>query len=87
MEVICIIGATPGRVTATVVHRGEVRQLAMEIARHEAGGWRARLAGGAWGARCHAVNTSVLLEAGEAFAADMEESLGETLDPIKLAAD
>ncbi|MEJ0047722.1 MAG: hypothetical protein WDN04_17545 [Rhodospirillales bacterium] len=45
------------------------------------------LAGGAWGARCHAVNTSVLLEAGEAFAADMEESLGETLDPIKLAAD
>ena len=67
MEVICIIGATPGPITASVSHDGDVRQLAMDVARHPAGGWQARLRGGAWGLRCHAVTTAVLLEASEAF--------------------
>jgi hypothetical protein len=77
MEVICIIGATPGPITATVAHDGTVRQLAMDITRHAAGGWQARLRGGAWGLRCHAVTTAVLMEASEAFV--------ET--PMALAAD
>jgi hypothetical protein len=77
MEVICIIGATPGPITATVAHEGTVRQLAMDITRHPAGGWQARLRGGAWGLRCHAVTTAVLMEASEAFV--------ET--PMALAAD
>ena len=67
MEVLCIIGATPGPVTATVTHGGCVRQLAMDVARHPAGGWQARLRGGEWGLRCHAVTTSVLMQASEAF--------------------
>jgi hypothetical protein len=67
MEVLCIIGATPGPVTATVAHEGVVRQLAMDVARHPAGGWQARLRGGEWGLRCHAVTTSVLMQASEAF--------------------
>jgi len=87
MEVICIVGPTPGMVKATVAHRGEVRQVAMEVARHAAGGWRARLAGGAWGARCHTVNTCVLLEAGEAFVASVPETRAAALDLAKLAAD
>jgi len=67
MEVLCIIGATPGPVTATLSHEGNIRQLAMDVARHPAGGWRARLRGGEWGLRCHAVTTCVLLEGAEAF--------------------
>ncbi len=67
MEVICIIGATPGPVTATVAHDGVVRQLSMDVMRHSAGGWQARLRGGQWGLRCHAVTTAVLMEASEAF--------------------
>ena len=46
---------------------GAVRQVPVEVQPHPAGGWRARLPGGTWGARCRAVTTSVLLEAGEAF--------------------
>jgi hypothetical protein len=67
MEVICIIGATPGPVTATVSHAGSVRQLPMDVARHPAGGWQARLRGGEWGLRCHAVTTAVLMESSDAF--------------------
>jgi hypothetical protein len=67
MDVICIIGATPGPVTATVAHAGQVKQLPMEVARHHLGGWQAKLRGGQWGLRCHAVTTAVLLEAAEAF--------------------
>ncbi len=67
MEVICIIGATPGPVSATVAHDGVVRQLAIDVKRHPAGGWQARLRGGQWGLRCHAVTTAVLLEASEAW--------------------
>jgi hypothetical protein len=77
MEVLCIIGATPGPVTATLSHEGRVRQLAMDVARHPAGGWHARLRGGVWGLRCHAVTTCVLLEGAEAFADE----------PMALAAD
>jgi len=87
MEVICIVGITPGLVTATVSHRGAVRQIPMEIARHAAGGWRARLAGGVWGARCHAAATAVLLEAGEAFSESVPDAVPHLLEPAKLAAD
>ena len=87
MDVICIIGPTPGLVTATVSHCGAVRQVRMEVARHTAGGWRARLAGGAWGVRCHSVNTALLLEAGEAFADSVPETVARVFDPAKLAAD
>jgi hypothetical protein len=87
VEVLCVIGPTPGLVTATVAHHGAVRQVPMEVARHAAGGWRARRPGGEWGARCHAVITSVLLEAGEAFCEAIPEAAPVLLDPAKLAAD
>jgi hypothetical protein len=87
VEVICIIGSTPGMVTATVTHGGVVRQIPMELARHAAGGWRARMPCGAWGVRCRAMTTSVLLEAGEAFSESLLEPRADTLDPAKLAAD
>ncbi|HTZ69802.1 MAG TPA: hypothetical protein VMB71_04040 [Acetobacteraceae bacterium] len=77
MEVICILGATPGPVTATVAHEGHVRQLALDVARHPSGGWRARFRGGQWGLRCHAVTTAVLLEAAEAL----------TQNPFAMAAE
>ena len=87
MEVICIIGPLPGMVTATVAHGAAVRQIPIEVARHAAGGWRARLPGGAWGVRCHTMATSVLLEAGEAFSEGQPESCAAMLDSAKLAAD
>ncbi len=68
MELICIQGAAPGRITATVAHGGDVRQLPMEVVAHEAGGWKARSPGGSWGLRCHAVATAILMEASEVFA-------------------
>ena len=83
MEVISIIGTTPGMVTATVTHGGAVRQVPVEVQPHPAGGWRARLPGGTWGARCRAVTTSVLLEAGEAFSEVLPDSCAATLDPAK----
>jgi hypothetical protein len=67
MDIICITGAAPGLVSVTVSHQGQVRQLPMEVERHQAGGWRARHRDGVWGLRCHSVNTAVLLEAAEAF--------------------
>ena len=67
MDIICITGATPGPVAVTLSHAGEVRQLAMEIARHPSGGWQARHHGGRWGLRCHSVPTAVVLEGAEAF--------------------
>ncbi len=82
MDLICITGAAPGPVTATVAHDGSVRQIAMEVARHTAGGWQVRLPGGAWGVRCHAVKTGVLLEAGALF-----EDANDTLHATMLAAD
>ena len=82
MDLICIIGSAPGPITATVSHAGQVRQVALEVARHKAGGWQVRLPGGDWGVRCHAVKTGVLLEAGAAFA-ELEDSVQATM----LAAD
>ncbi len=67
MEIICIQGAAPGRIVATLSHGTKVRQLPMTVARHPAGGWQVETGGGAFGPRCHAVTTAVLLEASEAF--------------------
>ncbi len=66
MEIICIQGTAPGRIVATLSHGTKVRQLPMTVARHPAGGWQVE-AGGAFGPRCHAVATAVLLEASESF--------------------
>jgi hypothetical protein len=69
MDIMCITGPVPGVITATVSHAGDVRQIKLEVARHPAGGWHARLlTGQAWGLRCHAVPTAILLEAAEVFA-------------------
>jgi hypothetical protein len=83
MEVICVSGPTPGPVMVTVAHDRRVKQLAMEAARHSAGGWRARVRGGDWGVRCRAVTTAVLLEASEAFI----EAPDEAPMHLELAAD
>lgn len=82
MDVLCISGTTPGPIMATVAHQGRVKQLAMELARHPVGGWRARLSGGAWGARCHAVTTAVLLEAADAFVEDAEGGASESRNAV-----
>ncbi len=68
MEIICTTGPIPGRIMATLAHDGAVRQVPMDIIRHPAGGWQARCPGGAFGLRCHTVNTAILLEASEAYA-------------------
>lgn len=67
MEIVCIQGAAPGRIVATLSHGTKVRQLPMTMARHPAGGWQVQMASGGFGPRCHAVATAVLLEASEAF--------------------
>ncbi len=67
MEIICIQGAAPGRIVATLSHGARVRQLPMTVARHPAGGWQVACAAGGFGPRCHAVATAVLLEGSEAF--------------------
>jgi hypothetical protein len=69
MDIVCIRGSVPGPVVVTVAHGADVRQVPMEVARHPAGGWRARAPGGTFGLRCHTVNAAVLLEAAEAYAA------------------
>lgn len=69
MDILCISGVAPGPVMVSVAHCGQVRQLAMDVARHQAGGWRARRPGAPWGLRCHSVQTAVLLEAAEAVEA------------------
>jgi hypothetical protein len=71
MEIICITGPVPGVVAATISHRGDIRAVQMEVARHPSGGWHARLlTSHAWGLRCHAVPTAIMLEAAEIFADD-----------------
>ena len=72
MDILCVTGATPGPVSVTVSHQGQVRQLPMEVARHALGGWQARHRQGVWGLRCHSVKTAVLLEAAEAFVESAE---------------
>jgi acyl CoA:acetate/3-ketoacid CoA transferase alpha subunit len=68
LDILCITGTAPGPISVTVSHLGAVRQVAMEVQGHPAGGWRARHRAGAWGLRCHSVRTAVLLEAAEALA-------------------
>ena len=70
MDIICIQGAAPGRLVATVSHGTQVRQMAVSVERHPAGGWRVQQTDGAFGPRCHAVSAAILLEAGELFAAE-----------------
>jgi hypothetical protein len=72
MELICIQGATPGYVTATIAHAGQVRQLPMNVARHPSGGWRIALPAGEFGPRCHSVPAAILMEASESLE-DMHE--------------
>ena len=67
MEIICLHGAAPGRIVATLSHGVRVRQMPMTVERHPAGGWHVVQAEGEHGPRCHAVETAVLLEASEAF--------------------
>ncbi len=70
MEIVCIQGAAPGRIVATLAHGTKVRQLPMTVLRHPAGGWQVAQASGGFGPRCHAVATAVLLDASEAFIAE-----------------
>jgi hypothetical protein len=67
MEVICIQGAVPGRVAATIAHAGKVQQMQMEVARHPSGGWRIALPDGGFGPRCHSVPAAILMEASESL--------------------
>jgi hypothetical protein len=62
-------GPVPGLVSATVAHEGDIRTIIVDVDRHPSGGWHARrLHAQAWGLRCHAVATAVMLEAAEVFA-------------------
>lgn len=70
MEIICIQGAAPGRIVATLAHGSHVRQLPMSVDRHPLGGWHVQQVDGGHGPRCLAVTTAVLLEASEAFVID-----------------
>ncbi len=70
MELICIQGAAPGHIIATVSHRTQVRQIPMTVLRHPAGGWHVEQADGDFGPRCHAASTAILLQASEAFIED-----------------
>lgn len=67
MEIVCIEGSAPGSIVATLAHHTRVRQIPMVVARHPAGGWHVAGREGAFGPRCHAVATAVLLEAADLF--------------------
>ena len=73
MEIVCIQGAAPGRIVATLSHGARVRQLPMTVLRHPAGGWQVQQTSGGFGPRCHAVGTAVLLAGSEAFVTDGAE--------------
>ncbi len=70
MELLCIQGAAPGQLIATLSHNAEIRQIPMSVARHPSGGWRIELDEGGYGPRCRAVSTAILLQASELFADD-----------------
>ena len=72
MEIICIQGAAPGRLVATLSHGTNVRQMPMTVEQHPAGGWHVLQVDGGYGPRCRAVTTAVLLEASDAFAGESE---------------
>ncbi len=76
MELLCIQGAVPGHIVATLSHRTMIRQVPMAVAKHPAGGWRVELPEGGTGPRCHSVATAILLQASEIFA----EPAGEFQD-------
>jgi hypothetical protein len=67
LELICIEGAVPGKIVATLCHEARIRQIPMAIAQHPAGGWHVALPEGEFGPRCHGVVAAILLEASEAF--------------------
>ncbi len=69
MELLCIQGAAPGRIVATLSHDSQIRQVAVMVARHPAGGWHVALAEGGFGPRCRSIATAILMEAGNFFAA------------------
>ena len=72
MELLCIQGAAPGRIVATIAHQARIRQVPMVVAQHPSGGWRIELPEGGFGSRCHSVSTAILMEAGEVFADDAD---------------
>ncbi len=67
MELLCIQGAAPGPIVATLSHATQVSQIHMVVVRHPAGGWRIELPEGGHGPRCRSVETAILLEASEVF--------------------
>ncbi len=70
MELLCIQGAAPGRIIATLSHQARIRQIAMDIAKHPAGGWQVALPDGGFGPRCRGVAAAILMEASESFTED-----------------
>jgi hypothetical protein len=68
MELLCIQGAAPGRIVATLSHAAHICQVPMVVASHPSGGWQVALPEGGFGPRCRSVQTAILLEASEAFA-------------------
>jgi hypothetical protein len=69
---MCIEGNAPGPIIATILHGGEPRALHMTLLRHPAGGWHILQNTGAFGPRCHAAPTAILLEASEALLNEQE---------------
>jgi hypothetical protein len=67
LELVCIEGAVPGRVVATLAHEARIKLIAMQIANHPAGGWHIASPDGAFGPRCHSVTAAILMEASEAY--------------------
>lgn len=75
MELMCIQGAAPGPIVATLSHGAQIRQVPMVVARHPAGGWQIALQDGGFGPRCRSVATAILMEASEVFANSAQECL------------
>jgi hypothetical protein len=74
MELLCIQGAAPGAIVATLSHAAQIRQIPMVVARHPAGGWQIELPEGGYGPRCRSVATAILMEASEVFEAEIAQA-------------
>jgi hypothetical protein len=74
LELLCIHGAVPGRIVATLSHDAQIRQVPMVVATHPAGGWQIELPQGGFGPRCRSIATAILLEASEAFESEIAEA-------------
>jgi len=74
LEFVCIEGAVPGRVVATLAHAARIRRIAMQMANHPAGGWHIASPDGAFGPRCHSVTAAILMEASEVFQSEIAEA-------------